>query len=290
MARGRGRGRGCGRQGAGQGRAVPPPEVQSSVGVEASMEGSEEEVASAVQVGQVPPATPAAAPLAAPAAVPVVGAMGLHQWNALRLDTFDGLGTPVDAANWLRHMERHFGALGMTSEMRAQFVAFQLKGQADIWWEGVLTARTAAHGPVTWELFVEQFRRRFYPASFVERMEVSLNSYKQGKLSVSEYEAGFNNIIRFVPAVATNEAEKAKRFRRGLRQEFRKVLGALELRDFSSLVEQARGMELEMQLGEDMQGMGGTVVPSDAGGSQKRSFGGGSGSFLKPVSKKFKGS
>ena len=90
--------------------------------------------------------------------------------------------------------------------------------------------------------------------------------------------------------MATNEAEKAKRFRRGLRQEFRKVLGALELREFSSLVEPARGMELEMQLGEDMQGMGGTVVPSDEGGSQNRSFGGGSGSSLKPIFKKFKGS
>ena len=172
MARGRGRGRGRGRQGAGRGQAMPPPDVQNSVAGEVSPAGSEEEVASAVQGNQAPPATPAVAPLAVPAAAPVVNAMGLHQWNALRLDTFDGLGTPVDAANWLRHIERHLGALGLTSELRVQFVAFQLKGQADLWWEGVLTARTAAHGPVTWELFVEQFRRRFYPASFVDRKSV----------------------------------------------------------------------------------------------------------------------
>ena len=50
--------------------------------------------------------------------------------------------------------------------------------------------------------------------------------------------------------------------------------GALELCDFSSLVEQARGLELEMQPGEELQGMGGTVVPEGAGGSQKKSFGG----------------
>ena len=137
MARGRGRGRGRqgagrGRQGAGRGQAMPPPGVQNSVAGEVSPAGSEEEVASAVQGNLAPPAAPAAAPLAAPAAVPVVNAMGLHQWNALRLDTFDGLGTPVDAANWLRHIERHLGALGLTSELRIQFVAFQLKGQADL--------------------------------------------------------------------------------------------------------------------------------------------------------------
>ena len=67
------------------------------------------------------------------------------------------------------------------------------------------------------------------------------------------------------------------------------MLGALELRDFSSLVEQARGMELEMQIGEELQGTGGTMVPEGAGGSQRKGFGGGSGSSLKPVSKKFKG-
>ena len=118
MVRGRGRGRGRGRQGAGRGQAVPPPEVQNSVAGEASSVGSDEEVASAVQGNQAPPAAPAAAPEMVPAAVPAVVAMGLHQWNALRLDTFDGLGTPVDAANWLRHIERYLGALGLTSELR----------------------------------------------------------------------------------------------------------------------------------------------------------------------------
>ena len=108
-------------------------------------------------------------------------------------------------------------------------------------------------------------------------------------MSVTEYEVGFNNLILFVPAVATNEEEKAKRFRRGLRQEFRQVLGALELRDFSSLVEQARGMELEMQIGEEVQGMGGATAPEGAGGSQRKNFGGGNGSSLKPTYKKFKG-
>ena len=90
---------------------------------------------------------------------------------SLRLDVFDRAGTPVQAADWLRYMERQFGALEMTSAQKARFVAFQLKGQADIWWEGVLSARTPVQGPVTWELFVEQFRAKFYPESFLERME-----------------------------------------------------------------------------------------------------------------------
>ena len=67
------------------------------------------------------------------------------------------------------------------------------------------------------------------------------------------------------------------------------MLGALELRDFSSLVEQARGIEIEMQLSEELQGTGDTVVLRGSGSCQKRSFGGGGGSFQRPVSKMFKG-
>ena len=70
--------------------------------------------------------------------------MTLREWMGLRLDPFDGSGTPVQAADWLRYMERRFGALELSSHQRVSFVAFQLKGQANIWWDGVLSSRTAA--------------------------------------------------------------------------------------------------------------------------------------------------
>lgn len=58
--------------------------------------------------------------------------MGLREWLTLRLDTFDGAGTPVQATDWLSYMRRQFEALEMSSQLRARYVAFQLKGQADI--------------------------------------------------------------------------------------------------------------------------------------------------------------
>lgn len=82
-----------------------------------------------------------------------------------------------------------------------------------------------------------QFRAKYYPDSFVEKMEQSLLSLTQGNRSVSEYEVVFNNLVRFIPAVANNDLEKAKRFRRGLIQEYRQILGASALRDFSTVVE-----------------------------------------------------
>jgi hypothetical protein len=44
-------------------------------------------------------------------------------------------------------------------------------------------------------------------------MKIDLQSYKQEKKSIIEYEVGFNKMVRFVPNVAYNELEKASQFR-----------------------------------------------------------------------------
>ena len=78
---------------------------------------------------QAPVATAAAVLVAVPTVVPTVSEarMGLLEWLALCLDTFDGAGTLVQAAGWLRYLERQFEALMMSSQLRARYVAFQLR-------------------------------------------------------------------------------------------------------------------------------------------------------------------
>lgn len=173
MARGRGNGRGAARgrgrppgrgRGRGRGRELAVSSSSSEETTGAAAEGvasaaqpaAEAQAASAAIIQnlqrenqelrrQVQAALPAAAALVtepAAIAIPPEARMSLREWMSLRVDTFDGAGTPVQAADWLRYMERQFGALEMTSAQKAWFVAFQLKGQADIWWEGVLSART----------------------------------------------------------------------------------------------------------------------------------------------------
>ncbi|XP_024315542.1 uncharacterized protein LOC112270974 [Brachypodium distachyon] len=58
--------------------------------------------------------------------------MTLSKWLAMRLDTFDGTGTPMEASSWLHTMEKYMGALVMTPQERVVFVDFQLKGLADV--------------------------------------------------------------------------------------------------------------------------------------------------------------
>jgi hypothetical protein len=83
--------------------------------------------------------------------------------------------------------------------------------------------------------------------TFLEKMKIDLQSFKQEKKSVTKYEVGFNKMVRFVPHVNFNEMEKASQFRQGLKPSIRHALGAFPLVDFRTTVEQALGVEMQQQ-------------------------------------------
>jgi len=139
-----------------------------------------------------------------------VSAISLMQWMGMKLDTFDGSGTPVQAADWLTYVEDKMDVFEVVYQDRVRFSTQLLKGEAQIWWKGVQAAHPAMYGSMSWHDFVRQFERRFYPATFLDKMKMDLNNYVQDKKTVTEYEVGFNQIVRFVPHVAYNDMEKAR--------------------------------------------------------------------------------
>jgi hypothetical protein len=98
-------------------------------------------------------------------------------------------------------------------------------------------AHSSSPGVLTWDAFIRQFERRFCPVTFLEKMKIDLQSFNQEKKSVTEYEVGFNKMVRFVPHVAYNELEKASQFRQGLKPSIRHALGTFPLVDFCTMVE-----------------------------------------------------
>jgi hypothetical protein len=121
------------------------------------------------------------------------------QWMGMKLDSFDGSGTPVEAADWLTYVEDKMNVFEIVYGDRVRFGTQLLKGEAQIWWRGVQAAHSSLPGVLSWDVFVRQFERRFYPVTFLEKMKIDLQSYKQEKKSVTEYEVGFNKMVCFVP-------------------------------------------------------------------------------------------
>jgi hypothetical protein len=54
----------------------------------------------------------------------------------------------------------------------------------------VQAAHSSSPGVLSWDVFIRQFERRFYTVTFLEKMKIDLQSFKQEKKSVTEYEVG----------------------------------------------------------------------------------------------------
>jgi hypothetical protein len=103
----------------------------------------------------------------------------------LKLDTFDGSGTPVEAADWLIYVEDKMDVFEIVFRDHVRFGTQMLKEEAQIWWRGVQAAHSSSPGYLTWDIFIRQFERRFYPITFLEKMKIDLQSYKQEKKSIT---------------------------------------------------------------------------------------------------------
>jgi anti-sigma factor RsiW len=69
-------------------------------------------------------------------AIPVSG-ISLMQWIGMKLDSFDGSGSPVDVADWLTYVEDKMDVFEVVSGDCVHYGTQLLKGEAHIWWRGV---------------------------------------------------------------------------------------------------------------------------------------------------------
>ncbi|MGI4673460.1 retrotransposon gag family protein [Klebsiella pneumoniae] len=122
---------------------------------------------------------------------------------------------PVEARAWLKEMEKSFEILSIDEAQKTVFATYLLKGEANYWWEAKKNIETDTI--VTWERFKHLFLEKYFPRFMETQMELKFLELKQGNLSVSEYEAKFTELTRFVPEFVSTEEKKAKRFQQGLK-------------------------------------------------------------------------
>ena len=90
--------------------------------------------AQGARAGGVPGGSvPTGAALGGGVEVPLpVSGLSLMQWMGLKLDTFDGSGTPVEAANWLTYVEDKMDVFEILYGDRVHFGTQLLKGETQM--------------------------------------------------------------------------------------------------------------------------------------------------------------
>ena len=103
---------------------------------------------------------------AAIAQASVVGSQGgpsnLQRFRAHHPPTFKGGGDPMVADHWFMQIEKMLEAIEITSDAtRIRLAAFQLEGEAQVWWKWAMTSRDLEE--MTWAEFQELFMGKCFP-------------------------------------------------------------------------------------------------------------------------------
>ena len=114
--------------------------------------------------------------------------------------SFDG--SSIDslvASHWLAEIQKLFNVLVINDDdIRVHLVACQLNGEANEWWESILTARRDAKRVaratrnvktldvenLTWVVFEKMFKNQYFPQSYHEQLRDKFEKLEQGTMTV----------------------------------------------------------------------------------------------------------
>ena len=147
--------------------------------------------------------------------------------------------------HWFMQVEKVLEAMEITSDMtRIRLAAFQLEGEAQVWWNWAKTSRDLE--AMTWAELHDLFMGKYFPDTSRHAKAQEFLELKQGTMTVMEYVDRFTELARFADDyVATNMA-KVKRFENGLKLSILGRIVGLRLQDTDSMVGIALTIEREI--------------------------------------------
>ena len=150
------------------------------------------------------------------------------------------------AENWFLHIEKVLEAMEITSDVtRIRLAAFQLEGEAQVWWRWARTSRDLE--VMTWAEFQDLFMDKYFPVTARHAKAQEFLELKQGAMTTMDYVARFTELARFADDyVATNMA-KVRRFENGLKLSIRARIVGLRLQDINSMVGTTLTIEREIE-------------------------------------------
>ncbi|KAL3830474.1 hypothetical protein ACJIZ3_019276 [Penstemon smallii] len=164
-------------------------------------------------------------------------------------------GEPDDqkAEEWLEEIEKIFKVMGYTNQQRVSFASFKLEGDAHNWWRIVEHKWTRDETPHTWASFLKEFNSKFIPQVVKDQRERDFMNLIQGTMTVAEYEAQFNRLIKYAPHYLGDEERQSKKFISGLKPKIQWAILAVDIVNYTHAVEKAMHIESGIQQLESLE-------------------------------------
>ena len=174
------------------------------------------------------------------------GPSNLQRFRAHHPPTFTGGGDPMVADHWFMQIEKVLKAMEISSDAtRIRLAAFQLEGEAQVWWRWARTSRDLE--AMTWAEFQELFIGKYFPVTTRHEKAQEFLELKHGAMTVMDYVARFTELARFADDYVTTDMAKVRRFENGLKLSIRARIVGLRLQDMDSMVGIALTIEREIE-------------------------------------------
>nr|GFA60149.1 hypothetical protein [Tanacetum cinerariifolium] len=146
----------------------------------------------------------------------------LERFNKQKARSFEKATAPVDAENWISHMEKIFDVMGCEDAFKTRLVVYKFEGNALAWWK----AYKQAKGGDAWLI--------------TTNTETS-----------TEFMQHFLQLDGFLGAAAGTEEEQAKNFQWGLRRSTLNHLMCMPFTDVAQVANAARNYEILHERDDD---------------------------------------
>ena len=174
------------------------------------------------------------------------GSSNLQRLRAHHPPTFIGGGDSMVADHWFMQVEKVLEAMEITSNTtRIRLAAFQLEGEAQVWWNWAKTSRDLE--AMTWAEFQELFMGKYFSDTARHAKAQEFLELKQRTMTVMEYMARFTELARFVDDYVATDMAKVRRFENGPKLSIRGRIIGLRLQDMDSMVGTALTIEREIE-------------------------------------------
>ncbi|XP_073152082.1 uncharacterized protein [Henckelia pumila] len=132
----------------------------------------------------------------------------LKRFQSFRPPYLNGKENSVDCESWLEDVDQLFESLDYSDDRRVRLIMHQLQGVAKSWWMTTKRAKENKGTAITWALFRAEFYKRFFPVSYRKDKGAEFANLRQGSMSIEDYVAKFDSLLRFAPHIADNEEAK----------------------------------------------------------------------------------
>ena len=150
------------------------------------------------------------------------------------------------ADHWFMQIEKVLEAIEITFDTtRIRLVAFQLEGEAQVWWNWAKTSRDLE--AMTWAEFQELFMGKYFPNTARHAKAQKFLELKQGMMTVMDYVARFTKLAHFTDDYVATDMAKVRRFENGLKLSIRGRIVRLRLQDMDFMVGTALTIEREIE-------------------------------------------